>query len=132
MNILPGMGEVEPLQSVIMLETPIMALKEVAIRMKGHTMWPTILKTCPIMKVANIATYETILIGTSMVRIYRIGLISTVLDAYINPRMNPSIFVKGSQKSKTILSTNRLQIYKRRYNSSKGTTTHKIWRSKIC
>ena len=111
MTILMGIGEVEPLQLVIMLETPIMALKEVTMRMKGHTMWLTILKTCPIMKVANIATYEMILIVTSTVRIYGIGLMSVVLDTHIIQRTNPSIFIKGLQKSKTISSTNRLRIY---------------------
>ena len=52
-------------------------------RMEGHTMRPTILKICPIMKVANIATYETILIVASMVKTCGIKLMSTVLNAHI-------------------------------------------------
>ena len=108
------MGEVEPLQLVIMLETPIMASKEVAMKMKGHTMWPTILRICHIMKVANIVTYETILIVASVVKICRIGLMSVVLDTHMIQRMNPSTFVKGSQKFKTSPSTNRLRIYRSR------------------
>ena len=77
------MGEVEPLQLVIVLETPIAATKEVAMRMKGHIMWPTILSIYPIMKVANIATYEMILIVASMVKTCGIKLMSTVLNAHI-------------------------------------------------
>ena len=60
-----------------------MALKEVAMRMKGHTMWPTILRICPIMKVVNIATYETILIVASVVKTCRIGLMSAMLDTHM-------------------------------------------------
>ena len=77
------MGEVEPLQSVIMLETLIMALKEAAMRMKGHIMWPTTPKTCPTMKTANVTTCETILIATSVVKICGIGLMSIVMDAHM-------------------------------------------------
>ena len=69
-----GMGKVEPLQSVIMLETLIMAPKEVTIRMKGHTMWPTILKTCPIIKVVNIAIYAMILIVSSPWPFAKLGI----------------------------------------------------------
>ena len=90
------MGEVEPQQLVIMLETQIMAPKEVTMRTKGHTMWSKILRICPIMKVANIATYETILIVTSVVKTYRIRLMSVVLDVHMIQRMNPSTLVKGS------------------------------------
>ena len=90
------MDEVGSLQLAITLKTlktPIIALKGVT--GKGHTMWPTTLKTYSIMKVANIATYETILTVASMVKICRIKLMSAMLDAYIIQRMNPSIFVKG-------------------------------------
>ena len=83
MNILLKMGEVEPLQLVIVLKTPIMALKEAAMRMKGHTMWPTTPKTYPTMKTANITTCETILIVASVVRICGIRLMSVVLDTHI-------------------------------------------------
>ena len=114
MNILLRVGEVGPLQSVIMLETPIMALKEVAMRMKGHTMWLTILKTYLITKATNTVTYQMTLIVTSMVRICGIELMSIVLHAHIIQKMNPTIFVKGSQKSKTILFTNKLWIYRSR------------------
>ncbi|KAL5553184.1 hypothetical protein UlMin_040585 [Ulmus minor] len=40
-----------------MLETPIMALKEVAMRMKGHTTWPTTPKTYPTMKTLSEPLY---------------------------------------------------------------------------
>ena len=63
------MDEVGPLKLVIVLETlitPIMAPKEITMRMKGHAMWQTILKTSPIIKVANIATNKTILIVGSV------------------------------------------------------------------
>ena len=109
------MDEVGSLQLAITLETLktlIMAPKEVT--QKGHTMWPTTLKTCPIMKVANTATYETILIVASIVRIYDIKLISIALDAHIIQRTNPFIFVKGLLKSKIIPSINRLRIYRSR------------------
>ena len=105
------MGEVEPPQLVIEQET-IMALKEVAVKMRDHTMWPTTPRICPIKKVANIMTYETILIVASMVKTCGIGLMSTVLDAHLIQRMNPFTFVKGLLKSKTILSINRLRIYR--------------------
>ena len=74
------MGKDEPLRSVIMLETPIMALKEAAMRMKGHIMWPTTPKTCPTMKTADVTTCETILIAASLVKICGIGLMSVVMD----------------------------------------------------
>ena len=104
------MGEAEPQQLVIMPQTPIVALKEVATRMKGHTTWPTILRICPTMKTADVTTYETTLIVASMVKTCGIRLMSAVLDARIIQMMSPSIFDKGSQKFKTILSTNRLRI----------------------
>ena len=87
-----------------------MAPKEGSMRMKGHTMWPTILRINPTAKITNITTYETILIVASMVKTCGIGLMSAVLDAHLIQRMNPFTFVKGLQKSKTIPSTNRLQI----------------------
>ncbi len=66
-----------------MLETPTVAPKEVVMRMKGHTMWPTTLKTCPTVKAANITTCETILIMASVVRTCKIELMSAVLDAHM-------------------------------------------------
>ena len=66
-------------------------------------MWLTTLKTCPIMKVVN----TVILTVACMVKICRIELMSAVLNAHIIERMNPSIFIKGSQKSKIILPINR-------------------------
>ena len=95
MNILLKMGEVEPLQLVIVLKTPIMASKEVAMRMKGHTMWLTILKTYPITKATNTVTYKMTLIVASMIKICEIKLMSVVLHAHIIQKMNPTIFVKG-------------------------------------
>ena len=77
-------------------------------------MWPKILRIYPTTKIANVTTYEMILIVASMVKTCRIRLMSTVLDARIIQRMNPSIFDKGSQKFKTILSTNKLQAYRNR------------------
>ena len=106
------MGEVKPPQSVTVLEITIMARKEVAVKMRGHTMWLTTPRICPIMRVANIMTYETILIVASVVKTCEIESMSVILDAHITKRMNPSTFTKGSQKSKTIMSINRLRIYK--------------------
>ena len=96
MRIPLEMGEAEPQQLVIVPQTPIMALKEVATRMKDHTMWPTILRIYPTTKITNITTYEMILMVTSMVKTCGIRLMSVVLDARIIQRMNPSIFDKGS------------------------------------
>ena len=78
MRILLEMGEAEPQQLVIVPETPIVALKEVTTRMKGHTMWLTILRIYPTAKIADIATYETILIVASVVKTCEIGLMSVV------------------------------------------------------
>ena len=78
-----GNGRGRALQPVIMLETLIMALKEAAMRMKGHTMWPTTPKTCPTMKTANVTTCETILIVVSVVKICRIRLMSIVMDTHM-------------------------------------------------
>ena len=89
-----------------------MAPKEVVVKMRGHTMWPTTPRIFPIMRVTNIMTYETILIVAFVVKTCEIKSMSAVLDAYITKKMNFSTFAKGSQKSKTIMSINRLQIYK--------------------
>ena len=76
------MDEDEPLRSVIMLETPIMAPKEVTMKMKGHTTCPKILRIYPIMKVAYIGTYDTILIVASVVKTCGIELMSVVMDTH--------------------------------------------------
>ena len=110
MRIPLEMGEAEPQQLVIVPQILIVALKEVATRMKGHTTWSTILRICPTMKTADVTTYETTLIVASMVKTCGIGLMSVVLGAHLIQRMNPFTFVKGLQKSKTIPSTNRLRI----------------------
>ena len=81
MRIPLEMGEAEPQQLVIVPQILIVALKEVAVRMKGHMIWLTILKTYPITKAANTVTYEMTLIVTFVVRICGIGLMSAVLDA---------------------------------------------------
>ena len=60
-----------------------MALKEAAMRMKGHTMWPTTPKTCHTMKTADVTTCETILIAASVVKTCGIGLMSVVMDTHM-------------------------------------------------
>ena len=59
MNIQLGMDEVELLQLVTKLETLatlVMVLKEVAMRMRYHMMWLSMLKITPTKEVINTTT----------------------------------------------------------------------------
>ena len=67
-----GMDETEHLRSVTMLEilkTPVIAPKEVTVRMKDHTLWSLILKIVQTKEVVNTAIYGTTSIADSMGKI---------------------------------------------------------------
>ena len=78
-----GMDKVEHLRSFTMLEIPVMAPKEVTVRMKDHAMWSSILKITHIKEAINTVICKTTSIADSVDKIYMTRLMSVVLNMHI-------------------------------------------------